>query len=62
MATKEEVKEAIAAEKKQVQDALAAQDAKIEELQAKIDAGGAITSADLDEIKGAVEGIYTPAA
>lgn len=62
MATKQEVSDAIAAEKAQVQAALSAQDAKIAELQARLDAGGAVTAADLDELKAAVEAIYTPAA
>lgn len=62
MATKEEVAAAIAAEKKQVQDALAAQDEKIAELQAKIDAGGTVTAADLDDLKKQVEDIYNPPA
>lgn len=62
MSTKQDVLDAVAAEKAEVQAALAAQDAKIAELQAKVDAGGTVTSADLDDIKQAVQGIFTPAA
>lgn len=60
MATKQEVADAIAAEKAQVQSALDAQNAKIKELEDRIAAGGAVTAADLDDLKAAVEGIYTP--
>ena len=58
MATKEEVLAAIAAEGSEVAE-------KITELQTKIDdliaAGGGATAADLEEIKLAVQGIFTPA-
>lgn len=54
MATKAEVLDAIAAEKAEVVAAL-------QVLQDKIDAGGAVSSADLDEIKTAVTGIHEDA-
>ena len=58
MATKQEVLDAVAEEGNEVA-------VKIAELQAKIDeliaAGGGATAADLEEIKVAVQGIFTPA-
>jgi len=58
MATKQEVLDAVAEEGNEVA-------VKIAELQAKIDeliaAGGGATAADLEEIKMAVQGIFTPA-
>ena len=58
MATKQEVLDAVAEEGNE--DAV-----KIAELQAKIDeliaAGGGATATDLEEIKMAVQGIFTPA-
>lgn len=58
MATKQEVLDAVAEEGNEVA-------VKIAELQAKIDeliaAGGGATAADLEEIKLAVQNIFTPA-
>jgi cell fate (sporulation/competence/biofilm development) regulator YmcA (YheA/YmcA/DUF963 family) len=51
MATKDEVKAAVAAEHEEVQEALKAQDEKISALQARVDAGDKVTAADFDEIK-----------
>lgn len=65
MATKDEVIAAIAAERKQVADAMAKDkadaQAQIDALKAQLTAGSPVTAADLDEIKAAVEGIYTQA-
>lgn len=58
MATKEEVLAAIADEGNEVAGKIAELQAKIDEL---IAAGGGATAADLEEIKLAVQGIFTPA-
>jgi len=58
MATKEEVLAAIAAEKEQVMVALEAFAGQIQELKDQIEAGKAVTAADLDEVEAAVVDIY----
>ena len=58
MTTKEEVLAAVADEKNEVALKLAELQAKIDEL---IAAGTGATAADLEEIKLAVQGIFTPA-
>lgn len=62
MATKDEAMEAVAAEKVEVHDALDAQNVVIDALKAEIAAGKVATAADLDMIKAAVSGIYTPSS
>lgn len=57
MATKDEVLAAVAAEGVQVAEKITALQAKIDELVA---AGTGATAADLEEIKLAVQGIFTP--
>ena len=60
MATKEEVLAAIAAEKEQVLEAITSLNQKITELEAVIVGGGVVTATDLEEIRNAVNDIFTP--
>jgi len=60
MATKQEVLDAIAAEKQQVLDAVNALNQQIQDLKDQLEAGTAVTAADLDEIAAAVNDIFIP--
>lgn len=71
MATKQEALDAVTRERQQIVDAFAtanaAQDektraleARVKELQDKIDAGEAVTAAEMAELVTAIEGIYNP--
>ena len=61
MATKAEVLQAIADEKAQVIDAINELDVQIQALKDQIEAGSAVTAADLDDITTAVHDIFIPA-
>ena len=60
MATKQDVLDAIAAEKAQVLDALEALNVQIQTLKDLLEAGTAVTAADLDDIASAVNDIFVP--
>lgn len=60
MATLQELFDTVSAEKAQVQVKLDALSAQIADLQAQLAAGTVVTAADLDALKAAVEGIFTP--
>ena len=60
MATKQEVLDAIAAEKQQVTDAVNALGVQLQALKDQIEAGQAVTAADLDDIAAAVNDIFVP--
>ena len=60
MATKQEVLDAVAAEAAEVTAKVNELLAEIQRLNDLIAAGGAVTAADLDELKAAVEGIFVP--
>lgn len=61
MATKQDVLNAIAAEKAQVLEGLDALNDQIQALKDQIEAGNAVTAADLDDIAAAVNDIFIPA-
>ena len=58
MANKAEVLQAIADEKAEVTAAVAALNTQIQALQDQVAQGSAVTAADLDEIKAAVQNIF----
>jgi hypothetical protein len=60
MATKEEVLQAIADERQQVLAAVDALNVQIQALKDQIEAGTAVTAADLDDIVTAVNDIFIP--
>lgn len=60
MATKQEVLNAIATEKEQVLGAVEDLNAQIQALKDQIEAGTAVTTADLDDILTAVNDIFIP--
>jgi hypothetical protein len=62
MATKQDVLEAAAAEGAQVKVRLDALEATITALRDELAAGDPVTAEDLDEIKLAIQNIFTPAA
>lgn len=62
MDAKTVILQAIADEKAQVQAGIDVLNAKIQALQDQIASGSVVTAADLDEIKAAVNNIYTPEA
>jgi len=60
MGAKEQILQAIADEQAQVAAGVAALNAQIQALRDQLAAGTPITEADLEEIKNAVQNIYTP--
>ena len=62
MDAKTVILQAIADEKAQVQSGIDALNVKIQALQDQIASGSVVTAADLDEIKTAVQDIFTPPA
>lgn len=62
MASIQDLKDAVANEAGEVKSKLDEQTAKIQALSDLLAAGGSVTSADLDEVKLAIENIFTPSA
>jgi len=60
MGAKEQILQAIADEQAQVAAGIAALNAQIQALRDQLAAGTPITEADLEEIKNAVQNIFTP--
>jgi len=60
MGAKEQILQAIADEQAQVAAGVAALNAQIQALRDQLAAGTPITEADLEEIKNAVQNIFTP--
>jgi len=60
MGAKEQILQAIADEQAQVAAGIAALNAQIQALRDQLAAGTPITEADLEEIKDAVQNIFTP--
>lgn len=61
MATKEEVLAAVAEEAAEVSTRINDLSDQVQALQDQIAAGGTVSAADLDDIKAAIQGIFTPA-